>query len=231
MKKIYTLFMIISLGVISIPSYSTMPVIDVAALAQLSDQLVQLEQQTQLIQYELETLKSGQYQWSNAQGLINNLGSVVNQTNGISYSAANIDGQFKKSYPGYQAPQNFSQQYKDNANTSINTMNGILQSVGSSAQDFENENSRLKFLQQQSQSAKGQTEAIQASTQIASETVTQLQLLRQTVIAQTNAQTVYYATQTQNEASAQAELQKVVSAGSTNIPAYGSSGQPLNPPS
>lgn len=112
----------------------------------------------------------------------------------------------------------------------LNTLNSVLQSMGTNAQDFQNENARLAFLQRQSQSAKGQTQAIQASSQIASEMVSQTQLLRQTVIAQTNAQTAYYATQVQNDASAKAELEHVIQSGSTNVPAYGTSGHSLNPP-
>jgi P-type conjugative transfer protein TrbJ len=229
MRCFIKLIVILSLFLLMLPSYAMLPVFDAAALGQLLNQLAQLKQQTMLIQSELQVLEGGQYQWSDAQGLINNLGSIVNQTNSISYSASNIDQNFKKAYPGYQSPQNFSQQYKQNSETTLNTMNNILKSAGSSASDFQNENTRLKFLQQQSQSAEGQTQAIQASTQIASETVSQIQLLRQAVIAQTNAQTVYFSTQIQNEASVKAEQQQVLSSGSTVVPAYGS-GQPLNPP-
>lgn len=207
-----------------------MPVIDLTAIAQLSSQLSQLEYQTKLISSELQGLNGNQYQWSNVQGVINNLGSVVQQTNGISYSASNIDSRFRQSYPGYQPPENFNQQYKNNSEMTLNTLNGILQSSGMSAQDFENENTRLKFLQAQSQNAQGQTQAIQASSQIASEMVSQIQLLRQTVIAQTNAQAAYYATQVQTEASTRAEQAAVITSGSMNVPAYGSSGHPLNPP-
>src|ERR1700733_4052545 len=97
-----------------------MPVIDLTAIAQLIMQLRELKQQTDQIKNQLEVmkmlkgsqnqmldgLKGNQYQWSNAQGLINELGSIVNKTNGVAYSASNIDGDFRQSYPGYQTPQN-----------------------------------------------------------------------------------------------------------------------------
>ncbi len=88
-----------------------------------------------------------------------------------------------------------------------------MQSLSLHAQHFQDENNRLSFLQQQAQNAQGQTQAIQASTQIASEMVSQQQLLRQTVMAQSNAQTAYYANQLQNEASSRAELESVDSPG------------------
>jgi P-type conjugative transfer protein TrbJ len=85
-------------------------------------------------------------------------------------------------------------------------------------------------LQQQVQSAEGQTQAIQASAQITSEVVSQIQALRQTVMVQTNAQTAYYATQVQNEASAHAELLRIVQSGKREKMDYGHSGEPLQIP-
>lgn len=210
--------------------FAMMPVFDLGAITQLVYQLSELRNQTQMIKLQLAHLDDKSYNWSDAQGLINQLGSVVSQSNGIAYNSANLDEQFKQSYPGYQPPKNFSQQYQNNTAMTLNTLNGVLRSMGTSAQDFQNENTRLQFLQRQSQTSRGQMQAIQASAQIASETVSQLQMLRQTLIAQSNAQDAYYATQIQNEASSRAELGKVVSSGSTVVPAYGTSGHPLNPP-
>ncbi len=204
------------------------PVIDLTAIAQLISEVGQLEQETQMMQQELQTLQSGQYQWSNAQALINQLGGVVQQTNSIAYSAQNVNQQFQQNFPGYQAPANYNQQYQQITNNTLSTLNGVLQTVGTSAQDFQNENSRLAFLQAQSQNAQGQMQVMQAATQIASEQVTQLQLLRQTLISQTNAQTVYYASQMQDQASAQAEFNQVLSNGNTAISPLNSN--PLSSP-
>lgn len=230
MKIFLKIFGLLILLNFFLPAKAIIPVVDFDALIQMGLQLSQLEKQTEYIATELNHLSDSQYQWGNAQGLINNLGAVIQETNGLAYSASNVDGQFKQAYPGYKPPQDFSQQYKQNTEMTLNTLNGVLQSMGTSAQDFQNENQRLRFLQQQSQNAQGQTQAVQASAQIASEMVTQIQLLRQTMIAQTNAQTAYYATQTQNEASARAELENVMSAGSTTVPAYGTSGHSLHIP-
>ncbi|OAI45998.1 hypothetical protein AYO45_01950 [Gammaproteobacteria bacterium SCGC AG-212-F23] len=230
MKNWVSLFILSFILVISQTANALLPVIDATALIQLGYQLDQLKQQTKFIANELANLKDGQYEWSNAQGLINNLGVVMQQTNGISYAASDLDNKFRQAYPGYQSPQNFSQQYRNNSNMTLNTLNGVLQSLGTSAQDFQNENRRLAFLQHQSQSATGQVQAIQASSQMASETVSQIQLLRQTVMAQSNAETAYYANQVQNEASSRAELEKVISSGTTAVPVYGTSGHYLNPP-
>lgn len=230
---------VVLLIVILLPNlaFAQMAVFDVASYTklvaeynQMLNQAMLLQQQANYLHQELSTLNSNQYQWSNAQSLINQLGNVVNQGNSLSYNAQNISQQFQQQFPGYQSPQNFNQQYQQNINSTMNTLNGVLQTVGMSAQDFTNENSRLAFLQNQVTSAQGQTQAIQASAQISSEMDSQLQLLRQTMIAQTNAQTAYYAQQLQNQASSEAQVNSVINAGSTTVPAYGSSGNYLTIP-
>lgn len=199
------------------------PVIDITAIVKLGEQIKYLKAQ-------IDTLSKKQYQWSNAQDLINQLGNVMQKMDGLSYNAINIDKKFKKAYPGYVAPDNFSAQYQKNIQLSLNTINAAMQSMGMSAKDFKNENKRLDFLQSQSQKVKGQTQAIQASSQIASESVSQLQLLRQTMMAQSSAQNAYYATQLQKEASENAEIKNIINAGSTKVPKYGSSGRSLSLP-
>jgi P-type conjugative transfer protein TrbJ len=227
------IFFFVVLAFLSIPAYSALPVIDFAAGLQLANQLAQLQKQTLYVEQSLQALKGlnvGQYQWSNARALINQLGEVTTRTNALSYSASNLDERFRQAYPGYVAPEDFQKQYKENADRTQATLNNSLQSMGVSAADFQQENQRLAFLQQQAQSAKGQTQAIQAFSQIASELVSQLQLLRQTMMAESNAEVSYYAMQVQVEASARAELGNIIKAGSTKVKPYGSSGHYLYPP-
>jgi P-type conjugative transfer protein TrbJ len=209
---------------------SGLPVIDAAALIQMGEHLKEMQIETRFLEKSLLGLKDDQYKWSNAQKLINTLGQTIQDANGIAYTADNRSVDFQRAYPGYKAPENYSQQYRENINRTQNTLGGTLQSIGLSAKDFEDENARLNFLQAQSKNAQGQTQAIQASAQIASEMVSQIQLLRQTLIAQTNAETAYYAQQVQAEASSQAMLEEVISAGSTDVPEYGSSGNYLKVP-
>lgn len=226
--KLIKLFSYIILFGYLMSAKAMLAVVDPYAVAQLIKQLIQLKEQTQYIKQQLQVLKSGE--WAKTQDLMNELGGIVNQTNGIAYSATNINQRFRESYPGYREPQDYDKQYQDNVNQTQNTLNGVLQSMGASARDFQNENSRLTFLQHQSQSAQGQTQAIQAGNQISSEMVSQIELLRQTMIAQSNAQTTYYATQIQNEASIRAEQNAILNRGNKQIIPYGTSGNYLEPP-
>ncbi len=202
----------------------------VSQTAKIVEQIDILHRQLNAINQGIQQLGNAQYQWSNAQTLINQLGHTITQSNGLAYNASHLDSEFKRYFPGYKSTTDYSQYYKDLVNKTQNTFNGILQSAGSNANNFANEQSRLNFLQRQVQTARGQTQAIQSAAQISSEQVSQLQLLRQAVIAQTNAQSIYFAAQVQQQATTQAKASEVINAGSTTAPAIGHSGQALQLP-
>lgn len=223
-------FLCVCLFLFSKTVFATMPVIDVAALAQLGNQLAELKTQTQSMQQTLQTLSGDQYQWSNTQDLMKQLQHAMQMPSEIMNDGDQLQHTFQKAYPGYQALPDFQKHYQTNVNTAQQTFCGVLESLHLQAQHLQSENQHLDFLQHQVQHAQGQTQAIQASSQITSEIVSQQQLLRQAVMAQTNAQTAYYATQLQNDASRHAEFVSVIQAGATKIPAYGSSGQQLDSP-
>lgn len=208
-----------------------MAVFDYQNYLELVSQINLLQQQAEYLQQSLNAIKTlgdDQYQWSDISKQINQLGSVIQSTNGISYTAQNVGNQFQKTYPGYQPPQDFNQQYQQSVTTTMNTLNGALQSLNMSSEDFTNEPKRIAFLQSQVQNAHGQTQAIQASAQISTEVVSQLQLLRQTIMTETNAQNSYYAQQLQTQASSEAGFNQMIKNGNTHLIPYGSSGHEIH---
>ena len=214
MKKFIMIFFLICPGF----AFAMYPVIDITAIAKLTEEINQLSElttHTKLLQQELAQLTNSN--WDTAQTKINELNGIVNQTDTIAYSASNIDSNFRQVFPGYQSgtTTTYSDQYQKVIKNTQNTLNSILQSMGASASNFSNENSHLTDLQNAVTGADGQTKAIQAASQIASEEVSQLQLLRQTVIAQTNAQNTYYAAEIQKEASAKQAFDNLVDTSKT----------------
>lgn len=216
MKKIKTLFMVCCFLCFSRITFAYDTVYDMSSNSVLIPQLL-IEAKILGDQLTSLTKTLDQFSWNDAQSKINDLGKLVNQANSIAYSAGNLDSTFRKTYPGYTPPENYGEQYENIVNTTLNTLNGILQSVGSSADDFADESSRLQTLQKQAQNADGQIKITQAAAQIASAEVEQLQLMRQTMIAQTNAQTAYYSAQIQKEASSRAEQSTMIQAGNSEI--------------
>lgn len=174
-----------------------------------------LEKQISDLDKELKLLSSGKYLWSNTSSLINQLGNTMEQATGLAYSAKNEAAEFASLFPGYTVFNNFNQQYQQITRSSLDTLNNVLQNMKVSANDFMDESSRLKMLQGFTENIEGQTQALQMANQLASEQISQLQLLRQVVMAQANAQIVYYAQQIQKEAGAIADLNEMISNGDT----------------
>lgn len=232
MRIIFSFLSLFFLLIASVKTFAVGALVfDPSVFARLGSEAVQLENQLNVLKQQLAAIKQlnpKQYQWSNVQNLINQLGSSIEEAKGISYSAKNVSKKFKDTFPGFVSNQKFDEQYQNVTNNTLNTLNGVLSALNKSSNNFQNENARLSFLQSQEKSAVGQTQAIQAAAQIASEQVSQLQLLRQAIMAETTAQSAYYANQVQVDASSKAEFKKVLLSGKINSQPIGHSGNEIN---
>jgi P-type conjugative transfer protein TrbJ len=179
----------------------------------LKKQAVDIRKQLQDMDRQVAKLTNSKYDWHGVQNELKNLGNIISQMQGIAYDAQKLDRTFSETFPGYQNKQKYFTQYEKIINTAQNTLSGVLQSVSLAAKDFKAAEKRLNDLKNASESAIGETSAIQAANQIAIEQIEQLQLLRQVIIAQVNAETIYYAAQIQKEASSKAELDEVITRG------------------
>lgn len=216
-------------------AYAAVVVTDPGALTQLIAQLSILKQQSQYLFQQLDSLKKldlNQYQFSHVQDLIKKIDEKLQLSNAISYTAKDIEQRFKNDFSGQKILQNYSEEYKkivSAANTMQTTLKNTLQVLNDSAKNFDHEVNRLKNIQKQVQNAIGQTQAIQAMSQMASEHVSQLQLLRQTVMTQSNVQVAYYATQIQKEIDTVVAVEKLVDGGK-KVLSRTLSGEPLQKP-
>lgn len=183
----------------------------------LLEQLKTLKSQLEVMLLQVQKLTHSKYEWRTIQESIKNLGDIIKQTKGIAYSAKDINQTFKNIFPGYREQEDYSEEYEEIINTTQNTLNGVLQSINQNTADFATSTSRMNDLKAASESAVGETSAIQATNQIVLELLVQIQLLRQIIAAQTNAQAIYYATEIQKEASANVELDKTITNGNKNV--------------
>jgi type IV secretion system protein TrbJ len=182
-------------------------------------QLLQLQQQTaavtdlaqQLRYMVMNTTGGGAGLWQSNQNLLINLGNLINQQEGLSYTVQGLSQQFQQLYPGFNVTTTAGvQSPQASVDTTLNTLSGALASVQAQAQDFQAEQANLQQLELRSQTALGNLQAIQVSNEIALAQVQQVQMLRQLVMAEINSQNVAAANQvndqTQSSLSAQALL-------------------------
>ena len=188
-----------------------------------ASQLQQLQQETQTLvteaqqlQYMIKNTTGGSAGvWQSNQSMLDELGGLIQQQGGLSYSLGNLQSQFQQQFPGYAVPQNPDQQEATNIATTLNTLNGTLADAQSQAQNFANEQAQFAQLEGMNRTATGRLQAIQVGNEIALQQAQQIQMLRQLVVAMINAQNVTAANAVNRQAAEDASAQRWLSAGPT----------------
>jgi type IV secretion system protein TrbJ len=184
-------------------------------------QLQQLQQETatvtnlaEQLQYAIKnTTGGGAGVWQSNQGLLANLGNLISEQEGLSYTFQNLTQQFQQLYPGFNTVSTPGvQSLQTTFDTTLNTLNGALASAQAQADDFQPEQASLQTLEIKNQSAIGNLQAVQTGNEIALAEVQQIQMLRQLVMAQTNSQNVAAANQTNTQVQGSLEAQALLSA-------------------
>lgn len=143
------------------------------------------------------------------------LSDIIRQGDAVAYRMQDLDGAFQTRWPGYVPPDDFHASYDLWTRTTLDTIRGVLRSTELQADDFLDEQRRLEALQTLSNTSVGRMQAIQAGNMIAGEQVEQLRKLRQLMMAQSNAQTVYMANETNKQAQDTAALRSWIMEGAS----------------
>jgi type IV secretion system protein TrbJ len=184
-------------------------------------QLAQLQQETQSVvtlaqqlQYMVKnTTGGGAGVWQSNQGFLTNLGNLINEQEGLSYSAQGLTQQFQQLYPGFNTATTPGVQSPEaTVETTLNTLDGALASAQAQAQNFQAEQATLQTLEFKNQTAIGNLQAVQVSNEIALAQIQQIQMLRQLVMAQVNSQNLRAANEINIEAQTSLAAQALFSA-------------------
>ncbi len=184
-------------------------------------QLQQLQQETatvtnlaEQLQYIIKnTTGGGAGVWQSNQSLLTNLGDLINEQEGLSYSVQGLSQQFNQLYPGFNAASTAGvQSPQTTVETTLDTLNGALASAQAQAQNFQAEQATMQNLELKNQTAIGNLQAVQVSNEIALAQVQQVQMLRQLVMAEMNSQNVAAANQVNNQVQSSLEAQALFSA-------------------
>ena len=184
-------------------------------------QLQQLQQETatvtnlaQQLQYAIKnTTGDGAGVWQSNQNLLTNLGNLINEQEGLSYTFQGLTQEFQQLYPGFNAASTAGvQSPQATIDTTLNTLNGALASAQAQAQNFQAEQASLQTLELKNQTAIGNLQAVQVSNEIALAQVQQVQMLRQLLMAEMNSQNVVAANQVNNQVQSGLEAQALFAA-------------------
>ena len=147
------------------------------------------------------------------KAFLTNLGNLINEQEGLSYSVQGLTQQFQQLYPGFNTVTTSGVQSPEaTMETTLNTLNGALAAAQAQAQDFQAEQATLQSLELKNRTAIGNLQAVQVSNEIALAQVQQIQMLRQLVMAEMNSQTVTAANQVNNQVQTSLAAQAMFSA-------------------
>lgn len=139
-------------------------------------------------------------QWHDAMTDIYNVAAIAQNGQGIAYSAADIDQQFRIKFPGFAKSQlPYLDHYQQWSQTALDTINGSLRGTGLSYRTLINEQQYLAHLRAASESAQGQMQALTVGNQVALATVNSLNSLRQLLLADMQSKNTFMAAQVQND--------------------------------
>jgi len=160
---------------------------------------------------------------------LNRLGQIIDQEQAIAYAMAGMDRVFRERYPGYRPITDWATAYDKWTRTTLDTLRGSLAAVRLHAEDFTDEQRRIRTLTALSDSAEGRMQAIQAGNMLAAEQLQQLTKLRQLMMAQINAQNVYMANATNRDAQRVATQHEWVKNGNREAPVVPAGAAPVGP--
>jgi len=139
---------------------------------------------------------------------LNRLDRVIGDGRSLAISASDYERAFKARFPGYQATANYSDNYREWSETSRDSVLGAMRAANMQIRSAINEEQALASLRSSATSADGQKAAMDAGNQIAMAQITQLQQLRELMIAQMQATGTYMAAEQQADASREASIRE-----------------------
>jgi P-type conjugative transfer protein TrbJ len=207
------------------------PTMYATQLVQLGEEVSTVSNLAQQLSYEIQNTTGGSAGiWKSNQTLLTNLGGLISEQQGLSYSVQGLAQQFQQLYPGYnvtaitgvQSPQ-------ASVATTLNTLNGALQTAQSQAQNFTNEQTALQSLELKNQTAAGNLQAVQTGNEIALAQVQQIQMLRQLVMTMMNSENTAAGSQINNQTQSQLGALAIIGA-APQVSAVAQSLQPSGQP-
>ena len=180
---------------------------------QVAQTAQQIENQRRQILYQIQSLRKLQNpNWREISGLVGQLDALMQQGEALAYSAADLDAQFRRTFPGHELPAGWvaSETQRTQATRALATMHATLNTTRRQMQDLRSGIVRLGQIKRQMASIQGTQEAIELQNTLQAYAAEELMMLRQAVAVQTNAVAVAHAQQVQREMQEQVLLDQIL---------------------
>ena len=187
------------------------------ALDEINNQITQIQQFMQMLQYEALNLTSLPFSvMAEFDQTIARLNSLMGQAQGILYTVENVQSQYQRYYPATISAGTPSSQLAADAQTrwqySLASFQHTMEVQSQIVQDLPNDQAQLDALIARSQGAAGALQAAQAGNQIVALHAKQLAALQALLATQARSQVLEQARAAEAEAQAAAQFQQFLGA-------------------
>ncbi|MGH7576219.1 MAG: P-type conjugative transfer protein TrbJ [Longimicrobiales bacterium] len=200
------------------PASGQWTVIDPSNLAQnikqVAQSIAQVSNQRLQIEYQLQALKKlGNPRWEDIRPLLQRLDHLMQQEQALGYSLANLDQQFRETFPGWQAGPSrraLPVAQRVQAERTLGTMRAALNALNEHGRQFAAGQATLASIKAQMPGIEGTQEALELQATLDAYVADEIGLLRQTVTTQANIQAVYSAYLVNQEAEMRANYRAMM---------------------
>lgn len=200
------------------PTWAQWTVIDPSNLqqniAQVTHAIEQASNQRLQIEYQLQALaKLDDPNWGDIRPLLQRLDELMREGQALGYSLANLDRQFRETFPGWQAsPTNLElpEAQRVQAERTLGTMRAALNALNEQARRVASGQARLAAIKEQTSGIRGTQEALELQATLDAFVADEIGLLRQTVTTQANIQAIYNAYVINQEAEMRANFRAMM---------------------
>ncbi|TCU08663.1 P-type conjugative transfer protein TrbJ [Rhizobium sullae] len=194
---------------------------------QIQNQITQINQLAEQIQNQLKiyenmlqnTAQLPSHVWGQVESDLNQLRSIVDQGQSISFSMGNADDVLQQRFKSYADlksnlpnAESFSSTYQTWSDTNRDTIAGTLKAASLTADQLDSEEDTMFSLRSMSETADGQMKALQVGHEIAAQQVAQMQKLRGLVSQQITMMGTWLQTEQTDKDLAQARREKFFNA-------------------
>jgi P-type conjugative transfer protein TrbJ len=167
--------------------------------------LIQAKQIQMYLDQIKHTTKLGKIPVSDINAHMAQFEQAIRLGQSISATMADADQIFRQRYPGYgQLKRRFPDEYRVWSGTAFDTLQAVLRAASRQRVNMASESAVIYDLREASKSAEGRMQVQQTQVAVAGETLNQLMKLRELMMADISAKTMYQAMQMQKDAAAAA---------------------------
>jgi type IV secretion system protein TrbJ len=163
--------------------------------------LEQMELQKQQLEQQLLAMKKlPSPPWRDISATVAQLNALMADGRALSYQVANLDQQFRTTFPGNQSFQDWPTERRAQAERTIATLGAVLSNARAKAPVFDDGLGRIAEIKSEVGTVQGHEAALELQSTATVFTAEELMLLRQALMAQTSMQAVYYSHHVNSEA-------------------------------